>query len=164
MTKQRPTTLLDDILNAVDFALRKFKPEGHRKDKIEEWLIRCLEFGMTGSIVTKEGSKPINLWHNLRKEMQLDLVTLHAGAPLRPIEEVRDLEAKNEEQDRIEADAELLQDHAVDDQDSSIQRLLTMLGDDKKLITRVSQHSDTHQVHVTDIGLMKSSIRASAQL
>jgi hypothetical protein len=44
----RPTVLLDDILNAIIFALKEVKHEAHDLVQVELWLMRCLEFGMTG--------------------------------------------------------------------------------------------------------------------
>ena len=82
MTKTRPTILLDDMMHAIDHSLNEYKPEGHRKDVIEDWLMLCLEFGMTGNLVVKDVAKPFKVWKAVRAHMQTDLRALHTGAPL----------------------------------------------------------------------------------
>jgi hypothetical protein len=44
----RPTMMLDDILNGIIFVLKDVKQDSHDIAQVELWLMRCLEFGMIG--------------------------------------------------------------------------------------------------------------------
>lgn len=84
----RPVYLLDDIWNAVNFALRGLDNDAVDTTKVEQIVLLCFEFAMTGSVTVdgtagKAQPEPLTFcsWSKLRKHIKQTLMSLHKHCP-----------------------------------------------------------------------------------